>query len=65
MTWRCLMTGLLAGCWAADHGYMVPAGLAAAGETAGPSIRYVPLDAPPGMSQAVIVQGLPLVHTRQ
>ena len=29
------------------------------------SIRYLPLDAPPGMSQAVIVQGLPLVHTRQ
>lgn len=29
------------------------------------SIEYVPLDAPPGMSQAVIVQGAPLVHTRQ
>ena len=29
------------------------------------SIGYVPLDAPSGMSQAVIVQGLPLVHTRQ
>ncbi len=30
-----------------------------------PSIQYLPLDAPAGMSQAVIVQGLPLVHTRQ
>jgi enamine deaminase RidA (YjgF/YER057c/UK114 family) len=29
------------------------------------SIRYLPLDAPAGMSQAVIVQGCPLVHTRQ
>ncbi|MEO2048056.1 MAG: RidA family protein [Pirellulales bacterium] len=28
-------------------------------------IRYVPLDAPVGMSQAVIVQRMPLVHTRQ
>lgn len=30
-----------------------------------PSIQYVPMDAPPGMSQAVVVQGFPLVHTRQ
>jgi enamine deaminase RidA (YjgF/YER057c/UK114 family) len=37
----------------------------AAEETAEPSVRYVPLDAPAGMSQAVVVQGLPLVHTRQ
>ena len=36
-----------------------------AARTARPSIQYVPLDAPAGMSQAVIVQGLPLVHTRQ
>jgi enamine deaminase RidA (YjgF/YER057c/UK114 family) len=32
---------------------------------AGPSIQYVPLDAPAGMSQAVVVEGQPLVHTRQ
>lgn len=32
---------------------------------AGSSVEYLPLDAPPGMSQAVVVQGLPLVHTRQ
>ena len=37
----------------------------AAQDAAGPSVRYVPLDAPPGMSRAVVVQGLPLVHTRQ
>jgi enamine deaminase RidA (YjgF/YER057c/UK114 family) len=37
----------------------------AAAETAKSSIQYVPLDAPAGMSQAVIVQRMPLVHTRQ
>ncbi len=37
----------------------------AAQQTAEPSVRYVPLDAPAGMSRAVVVQGLPLVHTRQ
>jgi enamine deaminase RidA (YjgF/YER057c/UK114 family) len=36
-----------------------------AAETAEPSVRYLPLDAPAGMSQAVIVEGRPLVHTRQ
>jgi enamine deaminase RidA (YjgF/YER057c/UK114 family) len=30
-----------------------------------PSVRYLPFDAPVGMSEAVVVQGLPLVHTRQ
>jgi enamine deaminase RidA (YjgF/YER057c/UK114 family) len=34
-------------------------------QTSGTSIRYFPLDAPAGMSQAVVVQGYPLVHTRQ
>lgn len=34
-------------------------------ETAESSIQYVPLDAPEGMSQAVIVDRIPLVHTRQ
>jgi 2-iminobutanoate/2-iminopropanoate deaminase len=29
------------------------------------TIQYLALDAPAGMSQAVIVQGMPLVHTRQ
>jgi len=28
-------------------------------------VQYLPLDAPAGMSQAVVVQGQPLVHTRQ
>ncbi len=37
----------------------------AAQDAARPSIQYVPLGAPAGMSQAVIVQGMPLVHTRQ
>ena len=39
--------------------------LSAAQDVSPSSIRYLVLDAPPGMSQAVIVQGLPLVHTRQ
>ncbi len=30
-----------------------------------PSIRYFPLDTPAGMGQAVVVEGFPLVHTRQ
>ena len=42
-----------------------PAKATAVKETAEPSVRYVPLDAPAGMSQAVVVQGLPLVYTRQ
>lgn len=33
--------------------------------TAESSIQYVPLDAPEGTSQAVIVDRMPLVHTRQ
>ena len=37
----------------------------ASAKTAASSIEYVPLDAPPGMSQAVVVRGMPLVHTRQ
>ena len=38
---------------------------AASEQPAEPSVRYVPLDAPAGMAQAVIVEGFPLVHTRQ
>ncbi|MBN2474031.1 MAG: hypothetical protein JXB62_05455 [Pirellulales bacterium] len=34
-------------------------------ETNEPSLQYVALDAPAGMSQAVVVQGFPLVYTRQ
>lgn len=34
-------------------------------EPAEPSISYFPLDAPPGMAQAVAVENLPLVYTRQ
>ena len=37
----------------------------ASGKAAPSSIKYLPLDAPEGMSQAVIVQGFSLVHTRQ
>ncbi len=59
MTARILITAVFATCLAA------PASHSSAQEAAAPSIRYLPLDAPPGMSQAVVVQGLPLVYTRQ
>ncbi len=67
MTWRYLTAVLLAALvlgpavCRADETSAQPAAAEAA---AGP-IEYVPLDAPDGMSQAVIVEGRPLVHTRQ
>ena len=36
-----------------------------ASDASGSPVQYIPLDAPAGMSQAVVVQGQPLVHTRQ
>jgi len=43
-----------------------PAAEDVASQEAGePSIRYLPLDAPAGTSRAVVVEGLPLVYTRQ
>ncbi len=69
MSYRFLVAAVLAACTAG------PAGVSAAKDTStidnlaatavGPSIRYLPLDAPAGMSQAVVVEGLPLVYTRQ
>jgi enamine deaminase RidA (YjgF/YER057c/UK114 family) len=37
----------------------------AADSAAKPAVRYLPLDAPAGMSQAVVVERAPLVYTRQ
>ncbi len=34
-------------------------------ESSQPSLQYLPMQAPAGIAQAVIVQGHPLVHTRQ
>ena len=79
MTWRSLTTVALAGCCVAlavcqtvtavteDEPAAKPAVVtdATVQETAESSIQYVPLDAPAGMSQAVIVPRMPLVHTRQ
>jgi enamine deaminase RidA (YjgF/YER057c/UK114 family) len=42
-----------------------PAQQASGEEAASEPIQYLRLDAPAGMSQAVIVEGRPLVHTRQ
>lgn len=52
----------LANCPAAED---KPAKETAGKDTAGAPVQYLPLDAPAGMSQAVVVQGQPLVHTRQ
>lgn len=57
MTWRSYAGILLVG-------YFVALANCPAAEDK-PSIQYLPLDAPAGMSQAVIVEGQPLVHTRQ
>ena len=69
MTWRSVAAAVLAACLiglgncpaAEDQPVQEPP----ASETAGASVQYLPLDAPAGMSQAVVVQGQPLVHTRQ
>jgi len=74
MTWRSVAVLLLAGCCVALAA--CPAVEAAAEDDAPakaspaeganePSVQYFPLDAPAGMSQAVVVEGHPLVHTRQ
>ncbi len=58
MTWRSI-AAIVAAC------VVGLAACPAAEETTEPSIQYVPLDAPAGMSQAVVVDEMPLVHTRQ
>lgn len=67
MIWRTLNAALLA---ALALGPLPSSAAESAPESADDqprvgSIEYVPMDAPPGMAQAVIVQGAPLVHTRQ
>lgn len=67
MTLRSFTAALLAACalglanCPADDKPTQPA----AADAAKSPIEYIPMDAPGGMSQAVIVQGAPLVHTRQ
>ena len=66
MTWRS-HTGLLLAICLLAMATSQTSHLALGGESAskGPSIEYMPLDAPAGTSRAVIVQGHALVHTRQ
>ncbi|MDY0165462.1 MAG: RidA family protein [Thermoguttaceae bacterium] len=67
MIWRFLTAALLAA-WILELTHCPAAEESAepaASGTLEPSIEYVPLDAPEGMSQAVIVQGGPVVYTRQ
>ncbi len=62
-----MLAGLLAVCPAvkAAPEKATPAKATTVKETGEPSVRYLPLDAPAGMSRAVVVKGLPLVYTRQ
>ena len=59
MTWRSLFILSI------FLGPVIGADLTASAQTGESSVHYVPLDAPDGMSQAVVVQGGPLVYTRQ
>lgn len=63
MSYRFLVSAVLATCLAGPSGPSAVQDASADDST--PSVRYLPLDAPAGMSQAVVVQGLPLVYTRQ
>jgi enamine deaminase RidA (YjgF/YER057c/UK114 family) len=64
MTWRSVTGAVLAAC--AVGLANCPAAEDKPGQDpAGSSVQYLPLDASAGMSQAVVVQGQPLVHTRQ
>ncbi len=70
MTWRSVVEAVLAACLMGLSPCPAAVGQDAAPDASPPqaadtSIQYLPLGAPPGMSQAVIVQGRPLVHTRQ
>ncbi len=69
MTWRSLVGAVLTACVAGLTNCPAaedkPVKETPGKDTAGSSVQYLPLDAPAGMSQAVIVQGFPLVHTRQ
>lgn len=69
MTWRFVIGAILAACVVglADcpGAENKPVKDSPGKDTAGASVQYLPLDAPAGMSQAVIVQSQPLVHTRQ
>ncbi|NQU20874.1 MAG: RidA family protein [Candidatus Nealsonbacteria bacterium] len=59
MTWRFIVAAVAACC------LMAVVDCPDAEETTESLIQYVPLDAPAGMSQAVIVRRMPLVYTRQ
>lgn len=69
MTWRSVTGAVLAACvvWLANcpAAEDKPVKETPGKDTADAAVQYLPLDAPAGMSQAVIVQGQPLVHTRQ
>jgi len=69
MTWRFVVAFVLAVCLTGS-GYCPaaedqPAAETPAGGSSGAAVQYLALDAPAGMSQAVVVEGQPLVHTRQ
>ncbi len=61
MAWRSVTGAVVAACLVG----LADCPGAADDPAKGSSVQYLPLDAPAGMSQAVVVQGLPLVYTRQ
>jgi len=69
MTWRFVVAFVLAACLTGSGHCPAaedqPAAETPAGGSSGAAVQYVALDAPAGMSQAVVVEGQPLVHTRQ
>ena len=69
MTWRSVTGAVLAACAVGLANCSAsedkPVQEAPGKNTAGSSVQYLVLDAPAGMSQAVVVQGHSLVHTRQ
>lgn len=60
-----IVAGLILTVWAFGLAPCPAAEDASSPPSADAPIQYLPLDAPAGMSQAVVVQGRPLVHTRQ
>ena len=63
MTWRSVAGAVLAACLVVRSD--CPGAEEKAAKEAAGTIQYLPLGAAAGTSQAVVVQGFPLVHTRQ
>ena len=65
MKWRSFAAVLLAACVVGLANCPAAETKKETKDSAGSSVQYMAMDAPAGSSRAVIVQGVPLVHTRQ